>query len=529
MRHALFRRFYMGSASTAFGYTMQATSAAWFMATLSPSPLMVALVQTASTLPSLLFALIAGGLADIVDRRRLLIVTHSLLFLAASILALATYAQVIGPSSLLLLVFLTGLGFTFSMPAQQAMLGDLVPHAELMAAVNLGSVAANASRAIAPALAGIIAALLGSGSVFLVSALFLGGMVYSVWPIHPSPGGRPGLAENLLSSIQTGLRFSRHSPPTRAFIVRTFIFSLFGSSLLALLPIVARDGLRLDAGGYGLLFGCFGTGAVIGAFSLTRFLPGLSLNKRVNGATVIFCGAVAVLGNTTLMAVAVGAAIFSGLAWVSILSGLFSGALSWSPSWVRARVVAMNLLVLQAGLATGSLVWGWLASTTDVGTALGAAAVGLLLSLAVTWRVRVSFGSESDVSTHVRLPDLSIAIEPQASDGPVLIQCEYRIAHENCEAFLQAVRALEPVRRRNGASNWQVFRDLGSDGRFYERFVVPSWGEYTRLRTRLTVVDHELQDRVAALQERSVPILISRLIAVNADFTASWGAALPVD
>ena len=512
-------------ASTAFGYTMQATSAAWLMATLSPSPLMVALVQTASTLPSLLFALVAGGMADIVDRRRMLLVTHSLLFVAAATLALATYAHLIGPSSLLLLVFLTGLGFTFSMPAQQAMLGDLVPHAELMAAVNLGSVAANASRAIAPAVAGTIATFIGTGSVFLTSAVSLGGMVYAVWSIRLTPHGRPALAEQLFSSIQSGLRFARHSPPTRAFIVRTFIFCLFGSSLFALLPIVARDNLGLGAGGFGLLFGSFGAGAVIGAFSLTRLLPELSLNTRVNGAIVLFGSAITLLGNTTMLAVAIGASLFAGLAWVSILSGLFSGALSWSPSWVRARVVATNLLVLQAGLATGSLLWGWLASASHIGTALTASAVGLLLTTILTRNVRVSYGQERDVSTRVSMPDLIIAIEPHPRDGPVLIQCEYSIARENCAAFLSTVAALEPVRRRNGAENWQVFRDLGNDSCFYERFVVASWGEYTRLRTRMTVVDQELQERVVALQLPGVPIRISRLIAVNADFAASWEAS----
>lgn len=517
LRHTQYRRFYIGTASVTFGYVMQATSAAWLMTTLSTSPFMVALVQTASTVPTLLLGLVAGALADIFDRRHILIASQMLLFLASALLGIATLAGVIGPSSLLILTFMTGVGFAFAGPALQAMLVDLVPPDELAPAVSLGSVAANVSRATAPAFAGGIAILFGSGFVFLVSAIFQGGIVFAIGARQTTAKPFVSSGESIVSGIKGGLRFIRHSPPSLAFVVRSFIFCLFGGNFLALLPIVARDQLGMGAGGYGVLYGCFGAGAILSVFTVSKLVQYIPLNSRINGAMMAFATAAAVVGNTSNIGVALGGAVVAGMAWVIILADLFSGALSWSPAWVRARIVATNLLAVQAGLAFGSGIWGWLASHTSTGTASGISFFGMALALAATYRMRLVFGEQANVTTEVHLPGLTIAVEPHVDDGPVLIQCAYQINPEKEAAFLQNVLALERVRRRNGASSWKVFRDLEHEGSFIERFIVPSWGEYTRLRERFTVVDHELRERVTEYQVPGVPIRVSRLIALGKD------------
>jgi MFS family permease len=246
-----FRRYYLASIGTALGYTMQATIAAWLMATLTPSALMVALVQTASTLPSLLFGLGAGALADIVDRRRVLLVSQALLLVTTMVLAVATLAGAIGPVTLLALTFLIGTAFTFYLPTQQAMINDLVPHAELSPAVALGAVAFNVARAVGPAIAGALAAWLSSGSALLVSALLFAGMIVAVRNWRRRAPAMPGIPETLLSAIQSGLRYARHSPALRALILRNVSFSFCASALWALLPVVARDEFAMGAGGYG--------------------------------------------------------------------------------------------------------------------------------------------------------------------------------------------------------------------------------------------------------------------------------------
>ncbi len=515
LRHASFRLFYFGSVGTALGYTMQATVAAWLMATLTPSPLMVALVQTASTAPALLFGLLAGTLADIIHRRKIIGATQVVLLTATAILGGATLAEIIGPGALLVLTFLVGIGFTFYMPAQQASINELVSRAELPRAVALSAVAFNVARALGPALAGAIAAWLGSGSAFLASALFFFLMIFAVrrWK-HREPM-LPGLPETLLSGVQSGLRFARHSAAMRSLIIRNLSFCVCASALWALLPVIARDQLGLGAGGYGLLSAGFGIGAVVGALAIPRQLQHRTLNAIVTSGVILWTFAALVIAATGYTAIALVGTCGAGVAWVSVLASLSAGTQSTAPAWVRARSVSMNLVATQASLALGSALWGALASATGTRIALAASAGLMAILYALNRRVRVKMVTEADVTPRPQLPDLAIAVEPLPDDGPVLIQFEYRIDPEHREAFLRDIQAVEPTRRRNGAASWRVYRDLGEEGRFVERFVIASWAEFVRLRTRMTMADRKLQERVEQLQRPGVPIRISRLIGVR--------------
>jgi len=515
LRHVSFRRFYIGSVAVALGYTMQATVAAWLMATLTTSALMVALVQTASTAPSLLFGLLAGSLADIVDRRKIILATQLILLAATATLGAAAMLGLLGPKALLAGTFLTGAGFTLYLPAQQASINDLVGRADLPRALGLGAVAFNLARAVGPALAGALAAWAGSGSALLASALFFLVMIVAVRGWDSPPRSIPGVPETLLSGIQSGLRYARHSPPMLALLARNLSFCICASALWALLPVIARDQLGLGAGGFGLLFASFGTGAIIGALSIPRQLHRVSLNTIVSAGVVLWAIATLLIAATHTTAIALVSAFAAGVAWVGVLASLSAGTQSTAPAWVRARAVAMSFVVMQASLALGSVLWGWLASSEGTRVALAVSAGTLLALLALSYRVQVRMGDEADVTPSLQLQGLAIAVEPLPDDGPVLIQVEYQINPENREAFLGAIQTIEPTRRRNGASNWRVFRDLGEDGRFVERFIIASWAEYVRLRTRMTVTDRQIQERVAQLQRPGVAIRISRLIGTS--------------
>jgi MFS family permease len=515
LRHRRFRVFYLGSVGTALGYTMQATVAAWLMATLTPSALMVALVQTASTAPALLLGLVAGALADIVDRRRVLLVAQALLLVSTAVLGAATLAGLVGPLTLLAFTFLIGIGFTFYMPTQQAMINDLVPYPELPPAVALGAVAFNVSRAAGPALAGAMVAWWGAGTTMLVVALLFVGMMAALRGMRRSAPAIPGIPETLLSGIRSGIRYARHSPPLQALLVRIVSFTLCASALFALLPVVARDQLGMGAGGFGFLFGCFGTGAVIAAFLVPARLQRLPLNTVVNAGFVLWAAGTALVAATPFVAVAILGAAAAGGAWVSVLATTSAGTQSSAPAWVRARALALNLVAFQASLALGSAAWGWLASTAGLRVTLALSAAATLVLLALNQRAKVALGSESDLKTGVQLPEIAVVGEPLPDDGPVLIQIEYRIDPQNRAAFMRAIHAAAATRRRNGASAWRIFRDLEDDGRFVERFVITSWAEYVRLRARLTLADNALQERVVALQRPGVPLRISRLIGVE--------------
>ena len=525
LRHRHFRLFYLGSIGAALGYTMQTTIAAWLMSTLTTSALMVSLVQTASTAPALLFGLVAGSLADIVERRRIILVTQVVLLLTTAVLGVAALSGHVGPVSLLLLTFLVGLGFTFYQPAQQASINELVARVELPRAVALGAVAFNVARAAGPALAGGIAAWAGSGSALLASAACFAIMIVAVRRLKTREPALPGVPERLIAGALSGARFVRHSPAMRALIVRNLAFGFCASAFWALLPVIARDQLRLGAGGFGLLSAGFGVGAIVGALSLPAQLRRQSLNAVVASASLLWVASAVLIGITDFTILAVAATFGAGLAWVCVFASLSAGTQSTAPGWVRARAVAMSLVAVQASLAVGSILWGTLASAAGSRTALVASAVGLLLLHAATLRIRVAMGSEADVTPGVQLPELTMSDPPLPDDGPVLIQVDYRIDADRRAEFLRAVHRVEPIRRRNGAVSWRVFRDVAEDGRIIERFIIQSWAEYVRLRTRMTVADRRALDALEAFQRTGVPIRVSRLVGINPDEAASGSAA----
>ena len=517
LRHVAFLRLYVGSVGAALGYTMQTTMAAWLMATLTTSALMVALVQTASTAPSLLFGLAAGALADIVDRRRIILATHVLLIAVTAGLGIAEITGIVGPLTLLAGTFVIGAAFAIYLPAQQASINDMVGRSEIPRAVSLGAIAFNVARSVGPALAGAIAAWLSSGSALVVASVFFLVMIVAIFP-QGSPGPPiPGVPETLLSGIQSGMRYARHSKPLRALIIRNFSFSFCASALWALMPLVARDQLALGAGGYGTLMACFGAGAIAGAVAIPRLMGRRSLNSVVTSGVVLWAVAATLVAVTNLLPLAILGAAAAGAAWVTVLSSLAAGTQSVAPAWVRARAVATNLVTNQVSLAFGSILWGSVATHFSTPIAIGASVAAMLLLLALNRRVRVAFADEADVTPGARLPDLSFPMMPAPEDGPVLIQIEYRIAGADRATFLKAIHKVEATRRRNGAGSWRVFRDLEQDGLFVERFVIDSWAEYTRLRTRMTQTDRRVQEDADKFQRPDVPIRVSRFIGIGRD------------
>ncbi len=515
LRHAPFRLFYFGAIGTALGLTMQATLAAWLMATLTTSALMVALVQTANTLPSLLFGLFAGTLADIVERKRLITFASVALVAVTALLGLLEIAELVGPVSLLIATFIIGCAFTFYMPAQQASINGFVAREELGKALALGAVAFSVARALGPALGGSMATWFSSGSALLLAAFFFSWMLLATrrWDNRERP--LPGIPETLVSGALSGLRFARHSSAMRAIIVHNLCFALCASGFLALLPVIARDQLGLGAGGFGALSAAFGIGAVASALSVPTQLQRRPLSAVVQYGVLLWAVSVLLITWTHWTALAVLGSVGAGAAWMGVLSSLSAATQSCAPAWVRARAVAMNLVAVQASIAAGSALWGALAALTDIRISLSASVAVLMLLQLWNQRFRIAMGSEADVVAGPKFPDLAIESNPMPDDGPVLIQIEYRIHPKSTDEFHHAIHQMEPIRRRNGATSWRVFRDLSGDGRFVERFIIASWAEYVRLRTRMTITDRAMQARVEELQLPEVPVQVVRYIGLH--------------
>lgn len=493
--HPVFRALWIATIVSNIGTFMQSVGAAWLMTSLSTSPVMVALVQAASILPMFLLALPAGALADIIDRRWLLLVTQTWMMVAAGLLAALTFLGATSPWVLLGFTFLLGLGAAMNAPAWQAIVPELVPRCELTQAISLNSAGFNVSRAVGPALGGIIVAAAGAGATFALNALsFLTVMaVLYRWERPVTDTALP--AERMAAAIHTGLRYVRHSPKLQAVLWRVGIFIFFSSSLWALLPLVVRYELGGGSADYGILLGCFGAGAVGGALLLPRMqrlVPGEAL---LAGMTLLAASMIAVLALVPTMPAMVTAMVLSGCTWLVIVS-IFNVAIQIAvPAWVRARVLAVFMLVFAGGLSGGSVIWGAVATHQDLKVALLYSAGGVVLGLLAAIRYRVILDEDSDLTPSLHWPEPHLILEPKPEQGPVLVTVEYLINPGQSREFAGAMRALGVIRRRDGAIRWGLFQDTNNPGRFIETFIVETWMEHRRQHERMTMADRVIEDR----------------------------------
>ncbi len=388
IREPLFSTLWVAAVISYTGTWMQNLGAGWLMTSLTTSPLMVGLVQAATSLPVFLVVLPAGALADIVDRRRLLLFTQMWMVLAAASLGALTLAGAVTPWTLLLFTFFLGLGAVMNDPAWQAITPEIVSRRNLHSAVALNSAGFNVARAIGPAVGGAVIAAAGSGYAFLLNAASFFGVILFLYRWKRAPEHHAATVPTLRSALRAGFRYLRNSPPVQSVLVRTGLFSIFASAVWALLPLIAWPHGSV---GFGLLLGSFGVGALAGATLIHPLRCRMSVDAMVASATLAFATATASLAYLKGFAALLGALFLGGGAWITILASLNVSAQTMSPAWVRARAISMYLLVLQGGMAGGSALWGAVADRWGMETSLLVAAGGLVAGLiSIRWhRLRV--------------------------------------------------------------------------------------------------------------------------------------------
>jgi len=390
LRHATFRAMWIASVVSNIGTWMHTVAAGWLMTTMAASPLLVALVQTATTLPVFLLSLPSGAVADLVDRRRLLIFTQSWMLAAAALLGILTAMGVIGPWWLLALTFALGLGAAMNGPAWSAAVPELVPREELAAAVALNSVGFNIARAIGPALGGMVMAASNAGIVFLLNAISFLAVIMVLWdwrytrPVADVPDPR------FRDAVGEGLRYVRSSRIYHAVLVRAGLFAFAGSALWAMLPVVASAELGSTSTGYGILLGCLGAGSVIGAASLAPLRRRYSPDALLAAGVVLFALATAALALLHQFALVAAAMLMGGVAWMMVMTTFNVSAQMAPPAPLRARALAIYIVAFQGGLAFGSSAWGAIAGKTGVRGALLAAVAMMLAGLAAGTRLRLT-------------------------------------------------------------------------------------------------------------------------------------------
>jgi MFS family permease len=519
LRRPLFRDRWLASLFSNIGSWMQDTAGTWLMTAMTSSPLLIALMQTAASLPVLLLGLPAGATADIFDRRRLLIFWHVWMLTAVLILSVLTAAGTITPWVLLGLTFLLNIGAAMSSPAWQAIVPELVPRLELPDAISINSAGFNLARAVGPALGGLAVAAFasartGAASVFFFNAASFGAVIYVLYVWRRTPLFKSALpSERVFGSMRAGLRYIRYAPPLQAILIRAVLFTIPASAVWALLAVVAQRELHQGAMGYGILNGCIGLGAVLGASSLPRLrrqFPGDLITVCASGVFICTLGIMALVRMAPVIMLAL---IAGGFAWTSTTSTMNVAVQLSVPAWVQARALGAYQMVFMGGMALGSVLWGFVAEHSSASKALMAASATMLIGLPLTRRFPLLRGAPPDMSPHMlNRPAPDVVVNPRPEDGPVLVTLDYDVLPADYDAFTRAIHAMRDVRMRDGAIRWGVFQDAARRNHFVETFVVESWIEYLRQRERLTASDKIVRDRVWSFHQGPSAPKISHMI-----------------
>jgi MFS family permease len=514
LRRPLFRMLWATWAVANTCMWMNDVASAWLMTQLSNSTVMVALVQTASTLPVFLLGLPSGALADILPRRNWLMATQLWVAFNAVILSAVMFADAMNPGLLLLLTFGNGIGLALRWPVYSAIIAEVVPREELAPALALNGVAMNLARIVGPIVAGALLASVGGAYVFALNAVLsiAAALLLLTWKPESQVKTLPG--ERFVGAMRVGWQYVRQSAPMRAVLLRIATFFLQSTALLALLPVVA---LRVPGGGsagtFTLLLSSMGAGAIAAVLGLPRLRVTMSRDRLVRDGSLV--QAVAMLGVAFAPNAWVAAALmlFAGASWITVANTLAVSAQVVLPDWVRARGMSMYQIALMGGAALGAALWGQVAQWTDLQTSLTAAAItgSLILLLTSRW----SIGHEGDVDlTPARIltePTSAFTIEHEK--GPVMVTVEYEVDPARAQEFFALMQESRVNRLQKGALSWGLFHDTSDPKRYLEYYLDESWAEHLRRFDRFTAADMDLRDRRNAFHVGEQPPKISRYVA----------------
>ena len=546
LRIPLFRDRWIASTVSSLGTWMQDTAGTWLMTSLTGSPLLIALMQTAASLPVLMLGLLAGATADIFDRRKLLIFWQVWMLGSVGLLAVLTFLGHVSPWGLLAFTFLLNIGSAMNNPAWQAIVPELVPRELIPDTVSLNAASNNLARAVGPALGGLMVAAFqrrvdaGSGSVFALNAVSFAGVIWVLVNWKRMPLFKSALpSERIAASIRGGLRYVRYSPPLQASLVRAFTFTFFVSAIWSLLAVVAARDLHQGALGYGILNGSLGFGAVLAATQLPKIRRRFSADDIIAIATVYQAVTLLVMAFVPTPWVIIPVLIGSGFCWTGTMSTVNTSVQLAAPAWITARALGTYLMTFQGGMALGSVTWGFIAEHSKTSYALAASAAGLLLTLPVVYRFHILQGplpdltpykwtrpaptpvspiaalgqaSTSHMTQAAAAPEADAAHHAEMLEGPVRISIEYSVPLERYAEFTHAVHELRGVRLRDGALRWGIFRDALDPTRLNETFIMESWLDYLRSRERTTAADRAIRDRAIALHQGEEPPRVTHQI-----------------
>lgn len=508
----IFRAVWIASLFSNFGGLIQSVGASWTMTTLSPSPVLVALVQSSTTLPIMLLSLWSGAIADNLDRRLVMIFAQSFMLVISMALTTVAWFGLLTPWLLLVFTFAIGCGTALNAPAWQASVGEMVPRPVLPAAVAYNSMGFNVARSVGPAIGGGIVAIAGAAAAFLVNAFSYLGLIAVLLKWRPLRPENSLPRESIGAAMRAGVRYVIMSPSLRTVMGRAVLFGTGAAGVPALMPLVARHLIAGGAIGYGLLLGAFGIGAVMGALGSQRLRAQFSSEMLIRFGALALGASAIVIALSSWLVLSGLALVVAGAGWLVTLSTFNVTVQLATPRWVVARALAIYQMMAFGGMAIGSWLFGWIAEDFSIEVSLMAtAAVTIVGAAAGLIRPMPDLESANlDPLGRWREPQTAIPVEPRS--GPVVIMIEYRIHPDNEDQFLHAIAERRRIRLRDGAKGWALQRDLADPEIWIERYHVPTWLDYVRHNQRRTQADAENSKLLSVLSYGNAAPKVRRLL-----------------
>lgn len=513
LKNPVFKWLWLATLASNIGSWMHDAGAGWLITSLTNSAVVVALMQTATSLPAFFILLPSGAMSDIFDRRLYLMIGNIGMALVAVTIAVLTLTGHIQAWSLLTLTLMLGSGMAMIMPTWQGIIPEVVQRGDLQNAIGLNTLGMNMSRVIGALIAGEILRRTGSGVVFVcnaISFLFIIGVLFS-WKRVPPPVTLP--PEKFLSAVSTGLRFAWHSPALKATIFRSVGFYFFACVMWALLPLIARDLLEGDSTTFSNLYAAISTGAIISGVMQPRLRKLMDTDQLLTLAAIVFGCGISLTALVPVHTLALLTLALCGAAWITVMTCAQMAAQTALPNWVRSRGIAIFQMFFMGSLGIGPVVWGSVTQFTSIRTALLTAGLGVVVATLFTRRWPVSGNALLDhtPSGHWQPPTPQIPV--QHGQGPVMITVQYQVEAGNKSAFLAAMQELGRVRRRDGATFWQVFEDANIPGLYVETWVVNTWLDHLRQHERITRHDAEIQFRIRNLVKADTVPVVGQFIS----------------
>ncbi|QQR37545.1 MFS transporter [Devosia oryziradicis] len=511
-RHETFRLLWLATLVSNLGGLVQSVGAGWMMTTLTSSHNMIALVQASTTLPIMVFSVAAGALADNFDRRTVMLIAQGGMMLVSLALAVLAFLGLLNPWLLLTCTFLIGCGTALFNPSWQASMGDIVPRADLPGAVTLNSIGFNMMRSVGPAVGGLIVALAGAAAAFALNAISYLPLILALgrWRPERTPSRLP--RENFGSAMWAGIRYVSLSPNLTTVLFRGFLFGFSATAILALLPSVAAEYVGGGALAYGTLLGCFGLGAIGGAFLNGRIRERYSNEVIVRLACIGFAASSVALGYSRDPLLSHMALLPAGACWVLALS-LFNVSIQLSsPRWVVGRALSLYQTATFGGMAVGAWIWGLSADALGPDSALGLAGASMLLCALVGFRLPLPQFNARDLNPLNTFNEPILKLDLRPRSGPIMVMIDYAIAQDDIPRFLALMADRRQIRIRDGARQWALLRDLERPEIWTESYHVPTWIDYLRHNLRRTKADAENIELIRALHRGEGMPVVRRMI-----------------